>query len=259
MKVLCVKGSVLKPLIMGNIAIKLPNDIKIFINDEATVYVNIPDCYLRREYMRHPDHVPAKGWTVLDIGAHVGIYTLWAARRVGDEGLVVAFEPNPLAFRWLVNNIELNKVRNVKAVPYALGDEICRSVLYVAGENIGASSLIKNHLTNNPSGKYPIIGSFSIQVLTLDYIIDRSITIVGRSLGHIDLAKIDVEGYEMRVLRGAEKTLDKDLIERFIIEVHTDQVNTKELIKTLTRYDYALDKVIRFNNIKDIVYMRRKR
>jgi FkbM family methyltransferase len=52
------------------------------------------------------------------------VYTLWAAKIVGGDGFVVAFEPNPLAFAWLVRNVELNGARNVKALPYALGDRI---------------------------------------------------------------------------------------------------------------------------------------
>ena len=253
-----VKGSVFKPLIMGYVVTKLPGNVRIFINDKATLNINIPDFYLRKEYTRHPDYVPSRGWVVLDVGAYIGIYTLWTSKRVGNDGFVVAFEPNPLAFRYLMGNIELNKVRNVKAMPYALGDYIAKSVLYVAGENIEASSLIKNHITNNPLGRYPIIDSFLVQVLTLDYVIDRSIAVVGRPIDHVDLAKIDVEGYEMKVLRGAEKALNKGIIERLVVEVHTDQVSTKELIKALARYGYALDKVVRFGDVKDVVYVRQK-
>jgi len=253
-----VKGRMLKPLIMGRIVIKLPGNVRIFINDKATLSINIPDFYIRKEYTRHPDYVPSRDWVVLDIGAYIGIYTLWAAKRVGNDGFVAAFEPNPLAFRYLMSNIELNKVRNVKAMPYALGDRIVKLILYVAGENIGTSSLIKSHITNNPSGRYSIIDSFSVQVLTLDYVIDRSIAILGKPINHVDLAKVDVEGYEMKLLRGAERALNKGLIERFIVEVHRDQVSTKELIKGLIRYDYVLDKVIRFDDVKDVVYVRQK-
>jgi hypothetical protein len=96
---LLVRMQMFKSLVIGNsFTIKLPGKIRIFINDAATLSVNIPDHYLRREYMKHPDYVPSKGWIVFDIGAYVGIYSLWASKLV-DDGFVVAFEPNPLAFR----------------------------------------------------------------------------------------------------------------------------------------------------------------
>jgi len=120
---------------------------------------------------------------------------------------VVAFEPNPLAFRWLINNIKLNNATNIKALPYALGDDIGKQKLYIAGENVEASSLIVNHIVNNPIGKYLIAGEYVVPVVTLDYIINRSMKIIGKSINYIDLAKIDVEGYEMKVLKGAEETL----------------------------------------------------
>jgi FkbM family methyltransferase len=245
---------ILKSLIVGNFAVKLPGGLRIFVNDDDTLSINIPDHYLRREYVRHPDYVPGDDWVVLDVGAHVGIYSLCASRLVGD-GFVIAFEPNPIAYRWLISNIELNGATNIKALPYALGDEITRQKLYVAGENIGASSLIMNHIINSPVGRYPIVGEFVVPVVTLDYVIDKSVEIVGRSVRRIDLVKVDVEGYEMRVLKGAIRTLERGLVERFVIEVHIDQVSTKDVIKYLGDYGYKLDAIIHFDHVKDIVYL----
>jgi len=245
-------------VISNNFAIKLPGNIRIFINDAATLGINIPDHYIRREYMKHPDYVPSKGWIVLDIGAYVGIYSLWVSKLI-DDGFVVAFEPNPLAFRWLINNIKLNNATNIKALPYALGDDIGKQKFYIAGENVEASSLIVNHIVNNPSGKYLIAGEYVVPVVTLDYIINRSMKIIGKSINYIDLAKIDVEGYEMKVLKGAEETLQKGLISKFVIEVHIDQVNTKELIKYLSDKGFVLDKVVRMDHVKDMVYVKLKR
>jgi len=255
---LLVGTYIFKPLIIGDsFAIKLPGNIRIFINDMATLSINIPDHYLLKEYMKHPDYIPSEGWLVLDVGAYVGIYSLWASRLVGD-GLVLAFEPNPIAYRWLISNIKLNNVTNVKALPYALGDEITRRKLYIAGRNIEASSLIMDHVVNNPAGRYSIAGEFMVPIITLDYIIDKSIEVIDNSISHIDLVKIDVEGYEMKVLRGAKNTLQKGLIDKFVIEVHIDQVNAKELVKYLMDNGYILDRVVN-GGIKDIIYMKLNR
>jgi len=148
---------ILKSLIVGNFAVKLPGGLRIFVNDDDTLSINIPDHYLRREYVRHLDYVPGDDWVVLDVGAYVGIYSLWVSRLVGD-GFVIAFEPNSIAYRWLTSNIELNGATNIKALPYALSDEITRWRLYVAGESIEASSLIMNHITNNSTSRYSIVG-----------------------------------------------------------------------------------------------------
>jgi FkbM family methyltransferase len=153
----------------------------------------------------------------------------------------------------------LNRATNIKALPYALGDEITRRRLYVARGNIEASSLIRNHITNNPTGRYSIVGEFVVPVVTLDYVIDKFMEIVGKPVRHVDLVKVDVEGYEMRVLRGAERALREGLIDRFVIEVHTDQVNTKDLVKYLANHSYTMDKAVRFGNVKDMVYLRLKR
>jgi FkbM family methyltransferase len=248
----------LQNLFIERITFKLSDDLKIFFNDEATFYINIPDHYIRREYLRHPDYIPRKGWVVFDIGAYIGIYSLWAAKRVDEEGFVVAFEPNPLAFRWLISNIMLNKMKNIKALPFALGDKSSKATLYVARENIEASSLIKDHLINNPSGYYTVANVYTVPILSLDYIIDKSNKIIGRAINHIDLVKIDVEGYEMNVLKGAEKTLNKGSIERLIIEVHLDQVSTKDLLNYLQGHSYFLDKIVRFDHVKEVTYLRLK-
>src|SRR5882762_8210273 len=57
----------------------------------------------------------------VDVGANIGFYTIWAALRVGPEGRVFSFEPNPLATAFLERNIELNELRNVNLYHVALG------------------------------------------------------------------------------------------------------------------------------------------
>jgi FkbM family methyltransferase len=251
-----LKLDVFQRLLLGRIAVSLPSGIKIFVNDKATTSVNVDDHYVRAEYLRDPEYIPRKGWIILDIGAYVGLYSIWASRKVGEAGFVVAFEPNPLSYRWLVSNIELNKVSNIKALPFALGDKLEKKTLYVAEKNVGVSSLIKNHVLHNPSGKDTIFSSHVVQVLTLDYLLEKSPKIVGRQLQRVDLAKIDVEGYEMNILRGAKKVLEESLIRRLIIEVHKDQVNTEDIVNYLSTYGYKVDTVVGFDSVKDIVYMR---
>jgi FkbM family methyltransferase len=251
-----LKLDVFQRLLLGRIAVSLPSGIKIFVNDKATPSVNVDDHYVRAEYLRDPEYIPRKGWIILDIGAYVGLYSIWASRKVGEAGFVVAFEPNPVAFKWLINNIELNKASNIKALPFALGDKLEKKTLYVAEKNVGVSSLIKNHVLHNPSGKDTIFSSHVVQVLTLDYLLEKSPRIIGKPLQLVDLAKIDVEGYEMNILRGAKKVLEESLIRRFIIEVHKDQVNTEDIVNYLSTYGYKVDNIVSFGNVKDIVYMK---
>jgi len=67
--------------------VKTRDGFRIYVNDPATLLINIPDHYEKREYMRHPDYIPRSGWAVIDVGAYVGIYSLWASsRRQGPCG-----------------------------------------------------------------------------------------------------------------------------------------------------------------------------
>ncbi|WP_054856740.1 FkbM family methyltransferase [Vulcanisaeta sp. JCM 16159] len=68
--------------------------------------------------------------------------------------------------------------------------------------------------------------------------------------------KIDVEGYEMRVLMGSRSTLSKGLIDKLIIEVHTDQVRTIDVINYLSDYGYRPVRIKHLNHVKDMAYIR---
>jgi FkbM family methyltransferase len=192
--------------IIGNFSIKLPNGLRVLVNNRAIININIPDHYWRKEYMRHHGYVPRDGWVVFDVGAYVGIYSLWASRLVSDD-FVAAFEPNPMAFRWLISNIELNNATNIKALPYALGDKITKQKLYVAGENEEASSLIMNHIIDNPIGGYPIVGEFVVPVVTLD---------IGDAI--VDVVKMDCEGCEWALLTLTCQEIRR--AEEWAIEIH---------------------------------------
>lgn len=117
-----------------------------------------------------------------DVGAHLGYY---AVRMAGRCGRVVAFEPNPKSRAKLLKNIELNGLRNVAVLPYACGEARYRAKLYPAGSG---STLLEGFVNAEP---------IEVEVVPLDEALDR-----------VDLAKIDVEGYEWNVLQGARRLIE---------------------------------------------------
>jgi FkbM family methyltransferase len=130
-----------------------------------------------------------RGDVALDIGANVGIVTLLLSQLVGNEGRVYAFEPNPTAGDLLSTSLERNSITNVELHRVALGAKEDRLPLVVPSGNIGGASLL--HSTE--TGK-----TVEVPVRALPAVLH------GREPTSIRLVKIDVEGYERDVLRGAE-------------------------------------------------------
>jgi FkbM family methyltransferase len=127
------------------------------------------------------------GTVAIDIGAHIGIHTITMAKRVGPGGQVIAFEPQPKLFHELAINVSLNELENVKAYQCAVGD--------YRGK-IELSPLIKGN-----EGGTPLKGGTGefVEILPLDML----------HLKNVSFIKIDVEGMEEAVLRGAAQTLQE--------------------------------------------------
>jgi FkbM family methyltransferase len=137
------------------------------------------------------------GMTVLDIGAHHGLYTLLAARRVGPKGRVVAFEPSPRERRKLVLNVRLNRCANVQIENCALGSSAGEADFFlVDGIDTGCNSL------RPPNVKEPT-RVVHVPVNVLDVCLRL------RAIDRIDFIKMDVEGGEREVLKGAVELLDR--------------------------------------------------
>lgn len=138
-----------------------------------------------------------RGMTVLDIGAHHGFYTLLSARLVGSEGMVFAFEPSPRERKALLRHVSLNRCKNVKVQALALGAQKKEAELYVVeGSQTGCNSL-----------RPPIVLSGTsctpVRIMPLDDWLSEE------KIGRVDFIKLDVEGGELDVLRGATKLLDR--------------------------------------------------
>lgn len=126
------------------------------------------------------------GDTVFDVGAHAGYYTLLASFRVGAGGRVFAFEPDPRNARYLRGNVAVNERTNVHVEEAAVSDREGRSAFG------GGSGTGTRRLTGD--------GEMEVRTITLDGF--RSEHPVVPSV-----IKVDVEGAEERLLRGARATL----------------------------------------------------
>lgn len=133
------------------------------------------------------------GMTVLDIGANMGYFTLVFSQLVGDGGHVVAFEPIVWALEKLRRNAELNRLVNVAIEPLALSD--------ARGERDVPADFGAFRASWTTPGGSARSGTERVRFDTLDAYVDR----VG--LSELHFVKIDVDGYELRVVRGAERTL----------------------------------------------------
>jgi FkbM family methyltransferase len=130
-----------------------------------------------------------EGDTVIDVGANIGRTTLAAAFAVGDRGKVIAVEPNPKVYQYLIGNVTLNRTKNVQAFNIAVGNIIGAVFL----SDIKWDDM--NEITTETQKD-----CITVSVNRLDQLI--------KAAQEIALLKIDVEGYEKFVLEGAGKLLD---------------------------------------------------
>jgi len=169
--------------------------------------------YKRGEYERDLSHYLSKNIDfedddiALDIGANIGWYSILLNKLMPDTGRIYAFEPDPLNYELLSENIRLNNVKNVLAVNNALSNKKEIKKLYqYSNKNLGRHSLL--YINEGDS--------VEVEALVLDQFLEDN----GIDFTKVKFAKIDIEGYEYFALSGATKVLDhiKCLISEFVPE-----------------------------------------
>jgi FkbM family methyltransferase len=146
---------------------------------------------------------------VIDIGANIGYFTLLAARLVGEEGKVFAFEPEPYNYSLLCKNVRANGCNNVIAIQKAVFTKSGKMRLFLEKRNLGGHSLSKASILNKA-------GSITVEVTSLDeFFQNRGFK--------IDVVKMDAEGSEMGILQGM-----------------TNLINENDNLKIITEFSPAL-------------------
>ncbi|HEX7905926.1 MAG TPA: FkbM family methyltransferase [Chitinophagaceae bacterium] len=134
------------------------------------------------------------GDVIIDVGAHMGVFAVRCAQLTGKEGRVYAFEPTPSTFKVLRKIIKLNRAEeNIMAVQAAVADQRGKTNFYM-GDAVGDFA---NSLVNYDDSKHK---GYEVNIISIDEFMTEN------GFG-VDFLKIDAEGAELSVLRGAIKTV----------------------------------------------------
>ncbi len=227
-----ISTRLLKGLSVPNeVSIVLPNSLILIIptSQLPEVWNNILHVFCFKDYTVLDDFKPRKGWVVIDVGAYIGVYTLYASSLVNADGKVIAVEPNPLSRYYLIENVRINELGNVRIISKGLADHEGRMKLYIT-DYWANSSFIHEYARSLGS----VIKELNVRVITMDELINEL------GINHVDLVKIDVEGLELKVLRGSTNSLASKVIERLVVEVHKGFVDVDELINLLRSHGYEV-------------------
>ncbi len=137
---------------------------------------------------------------VLEAGCHIGTHTIKLAKLCEK---LYGFEPLPLSFSILQNNLELNEINNTELIKKGLSNNIGTTTFqWIPRYNIGAAGL-----NNNPNGMANLRGDENLCDSLSESVSVELITIDSLKLNKLDFVKIDVEGYETLVIEGAMETI----------------------------------------------------
>ena len=169
--------------------------LTLFPGNETSRAVFITGRYEPNEF-----HLLAKilrpGMTFIDVGANMGLYSLFSAKKVGEHGKVLAFEPSRREYEVVKKNVEANRLSNVTLLHLALSDKPAEVELLIAPSR---------HSGHNTLGGFaydtPLERRERVAAERLDDVVRKE------SLTRADVIKMDIEGAELRALRGAVETL----------------------------------------------------
>lgn len=187
---------------------KLPFFIRPLILSDIVMTSPVWEPYVQKIFILEKNDI------MIDVGAHIGTYTIPIASQIGKSGKVLAFEPNPKNSMVLRKNIELNNLNNIIMFENAVSNKNEISSLTLSDDPM-LSMIIDN-------GKGEDI---KIECVTLDSVYEKL------KLEKVDWLKIDAEGSEIKVMEGAKKILEQ-FHPKIIIEVRKENENkVKELLK----------------------------
>jgi FkbM family methyltransferase len=229
---------IIRTLRLGN-----PSLIKIYVPKynykvycPATIHDFINITTREQDILEHFN--PKKNDTVVDIGSHLGRYALISSNKVGKGGKVIAIEANPLVFEELNKNLELNKVTNTICLNYAVFSEKTKIKLFFPTE--GLKNTIYNTVISDRSYLVNSERFIEVNADTLDNILHEN------DIKHEDInwIKIDVEGAEYEVLKGAHNILSNSKDITLLIEIHNlgDGKNLYgSIIDLLKKYNFRIE------------------
>ena len=164
------------------------------------------------------------GETVLDVGAHWGEFALPLAKLLGENGRVLAFEPDGRAYQRLVDHVKLNGLSNIQTLKMGLGEEDGEAKIFFGGGNCPSIVPLENDATRRSASE-------KIEIVRGDTFFAREKLPIPRAV------KIDVEGFEYAVLRGLCGTLSSPTCRLICVEVHPEVlppgVNTETITNLL--------------------------
>jgi FkbM family methyltransferase len=179
---------------------------------------------------------PKEGDIVVDVGAHMGRYTIPSSKSVGASGKVIAVEAHPYNFKILQHNLRLNNLTNVSALNWAVYSKKAKLKLYLPDEDLGYTmhhSLMTNYLStkynNEIERKY-----IEVEADTLDNLVKS------RGITRVNWIKIDVEGAEYEVLKGATEILSANTSISILVEVHGKDTYAPT-IELLRSYNFNIE------------------
>jgi len=159
--------------------------------------------------------------TVVDVGSHIGTFTLIASQKVGEKGKVITIEPEIHNFGQLKDNLKLNEINNCKEINVALADYNGEGTLFIKEKSCG-HSLVSD---DSPIGKTQVV------VRTLDSLLKEL------NVNKVDFLKIDTEGAELEVLKGAREILLKNPRIKIVTECSPEQ--KAEMIEYLKNFKFS--------------------